>query len=321
MELERLLLILWKKMDAEASFLQFRDRVRQRIPLSYESPASNDRTPASNWTERIKVTIGILRERSTDVCIFKVPNELRKVNGDAYSPQIVAIGPLHEGEHDLLTMEEHKWRYMLFFLQRTTNEHNTLDDCSKAILDVVERARESYAQDIKFNKYELAEIMLVDGCFILELFLRCSDPHTEPEDSIIHNDRMVSNLQHDLALLENQIPFCILEKLFYIVYPNRPCPASITELALSFFLPAFKLNKEEIKNKCSFLCDSHSHLLDLLHKFYLPPYPKKDQQGKKSFHAPQQDELRLPLTSDPICEDDTTALAEAFPVQTKWVGG
>lgn len=31
-------------------------------------------------------------------CIFKVPNQLRKVNENAYEPQIIAIGPYHRGK-------------------------------------------------------------------------------------------------------------------------------------------------------------------------------------------------------------------------------
>ena len=94
-------------------------------------------------------------------------NQLRVI----YSPRIVTF---HQGKRDLLAREEHKWRYMLGLVHRTFNAEKSLDECGQAIIELEEKARGCYAENIEFNKNALAEILLIDGCLILELFLRRS---------------------------------------------------------------------------------------------------------------------------------------------------
>ena len=233
----------------------------------------------------VKVKLGILRERSMNLSIYKVPNKLRNVNDEAYSPRIVSIGPFHQGKRDLVAMEEHKWRYMLALVHRTSNAEKSLDECGQAIIDLEEQARGCYAENITFNKNELAEILLVDGCFILELFLRRSlGKIVDKSDPIFNNAWMIPALQHDLALLENQIPFLVLQKLFeLIVLPFVPItpPRSFTALALSFFHADFiDSNETMIRGKS---IQSRRHLLDLLHKFYLPTSPLANPKGKDNW--------------------------------------
>ncbi|CAN1835957.1 UPF0481 protein At3g47200 [Linum perenne] len=69
--------------------------------------------------------------------------------------------------------------------------------------------RASYSERFdKLSDTKLAEIMLLDGCFILELFLRYSNSDLRLEsDPIFTTSWMVLTLQRDLILLENQIPF------------------------------------------------------------------------------------------------------------------
>ncbi|KAL6146223.1 hypothetical protein ACLB2K_056906 [Fragaria x ananassa] len=77
---------------------------------------------------------------------------------------------------------------------------------------------------------------------------------------------MVRALCHDLALVENQIPFVTLEVIYDMIKPRLmskcKAPESVTSLALSFFKPMMS------QNSC---IEEHSytdciHLLDLLHK-------------------------------------------------------
>ncbi|KAK9290389.1 hypothetical protein L1049_008558 [Liquidambar formosana] len=122
------------------------------------------------------------------------------------------------------------------------------------------KCRLRYAENIKFQPHQLAEIMLVDGCFILELFLRSSFRDFTEEDPMFYNSWMVPTLWHDLALLENQIPFFILQDLYDIVVPLIPESShqptqSITGLALSFFY------RDAIREKCSQVADLYIYLI------------------------------------------------------------
>lgn len=175
---------------------------------------------------------------------------------------------------------------MLLILQQTNDFKNTtecLKKCTNAIyglgtFPLNTKVCECYAEDLtKMNKEDLAEIMLVDGCFMLELFLRydryCSKIPLKYQynDPIFSNAWMIPAIKHDLALLENQIPFFILEKLYNIIKPHIPHtveytpPNSVTSLALKFFQP---MNQKAIKEDTN--TADCKHLLHLLHNFFLP---------------------------------------------------
>ncbi|KAM7489002.1 hypothetical protein LguiB_026486 [Lonicera macranthoides] len=49
---------------------------------------------------------------STGCFIFKVHNQLRKVNEKAYGPDIISTGPYHHGKNNLQMIEEHKLQYL-----------------------------------------------------------------------------------------------------------------------------------------------------------------------------------------------------------------
>ena len=187
----------------------------------------------------LKRTLGLVESTSSISRISKVPNELRRLKKEAYSPQIVSIGPYHHGKGNLPDMEKHKLQYVLHLLHRTTTPVETLDDCGQAIQNLVQRVRGCYAEDIRRSvENKLLQILVVDGCFIFEMFYRRAfPPETNLNDPIANNAWMVSSLEHDLVLLENQIPFFILVKLYDIFQErlNIPPEHSLTSLALSFF--------------------------------------------------------------------------------------
>ncbi|KAF5940946.1 hypothetical protein HYC85_022113 [Camellia sinensis] len=229
-----------------------------------------------------------MAEKPSKLSIYKVPNKLLKLKEDAYTPSIVSIGPFHHKNKAMQAFEEHKRRYMLLLFMRISQAEkcrSTLEECAAAILELEEEARRSYSEKIDLDEYELAEILLVDGCFLLELFLRYSDieNHEESrvEDPFINNARTMATLQHDLALLENQIPFSVLETLLSIIKDNVPQPLrssfiehNVATLALLFFKSALDLSDKAIQSKSSEL--SGTHLLDILHKFYLPKCETSD---------------------------------------------
>lgn len=108
-----------------------------------------------------------------------------------------------------------------------------LNQCSKVVSDLEENARAWYAEDINLDKYRLVEMFLVDACFILELFLKCRVismqkfeliQHEDlfPFESLARNFAMVQTLRNDLMLLENQIPYVILQQLFNLIFPENP---------------------------------------------------------------------------------------------------
>ncbi|KAJ6758149.1 hypothetical protein OIU74_027274 [Salix koriyanagi] len=212
----------------------------------------DDLSPVSNWT------------------IWKVPHSLRAVNDDAYNPHIISIGPLRRGERKLQSMEVHKLYYMRSLLQRTPDSKETLESSAEAIEQFEEMIRACYAEPIDMGRSELAETLLVDGCFMLELFIRYSkDDLRVQDDPLFYSSWMILTLQRDLSLLENQIPFFVLEKLYSLLVESSTIGQSLPslpELALGFFKSILYLNNENFR----ILRRPYPHLLDLIHNCYLP---------------------------------------------------
>ncbi|KAF2285613.1 hypothetical protein GH714_005815 [Hevea brasiliensis] len=146
---------------------------------------------------------------SSDCCIFKVPSDLRSVNEKAYEPQIIAIGPYHHGKAHLIAMEEHKIRYLQSFLRR--GDKNDVSRYVQLIRGLEESARKCYAEPFCLPADAFAEMLLLDGCFIIEFICKLVDP--DAEDPIIGSDHKLTGVMLDLLLPENQLPFFILWEL------------------------------------------------------------------------------------------------------------
>ncbi|XP_042519310.1 UPF0481 protein At3g47200-like [Macadamia integrifolia] len=199
---------------------------------------------------------------SSRACIFRVPHVLSRQSEGAFAPNIVSIGPFHHGHENLKRMEEFKLWYLHGLLSRAPTSQTSLKIFTKAIRQLEERARECYAEHLmEFDTDEFVEMMLVDGCFILELFRKkVNGIERQRDDPISNTPWMDSYLRVDLMLLENQIPWFVLECLFNLTVPSGEMNPSFAELALGFFdtmmpmtVPAKSSSRFETK-----------HLLDLL---------------------------------------------------------
>ncbi|KAF3321407.1 hypothetical protein FCM35_KLT14660 [Carex littledalei] len=104
-------------------------------------------------------------------------------------------------------MEEQKWRFLRDFLFR--GDHISVDLCLSEIRLLEQRARLCYNESVPLDSNRFCLIMLLDGCFVLEYFLNWYEHRS---NSIGHSVFILS----DLLLLENQIPFFVVEKLFDI---------------------------------------------------------------------------------------------------------
>ncbi|KAA8525423.1 hypothetical protein F0562_007274 [Nyssa sinensis] len=213
---------------------------------------------------------------SSEHCIFRVPIELRKINEAAYTPRIVSIGPFHHGSERLRSMEAQKLCYFKKLIER---EHVRLEDYVRLVKEQEQRIQRCYAE-IYSNKLPLSEddfaktysnklplsgddfltMILVDAGFIIELLLRSNFYRLRDENVNLLNGWLFKNLQHDLILLENQLPFFILEALFNITFASLP--VKFRELALDFFDHVNKQNRPpnfEVR-----------HFTDLIRTLYLP---------------------------------------------------
>ncbi|KAF5207264.1 hypothetical protein FRX31_003149 [Thalictrum thalictroides] len=214
---------------------------------------------------------------STETCISRVPRSLRKVNEEAYTPQLVSIGPYHHGTESLKAMEEHKIRYLSDFLGRLPRY--SLADLVQSLRELEESARQCYGNPVESDSNMFVEMMLLDGCFIIELFFKFWAYNRKPSsDPLFRIASTISVVRVDMLLLENQLPLFILEHIFRLytatneTYPGIP----FLRLVLHFFNFKILLN---IAQDFSLKTGGLKHFLDLLRDCCLPsnPYVKRNE--------------------------------------------
>ncbi|KAF5953981.1 hypothetical protein HYC85_006837 [Camellia sinensis] len=171
--------------------------------------------------------------------IFRVPQTLIDINGSAYQPHIVSIGPYHHSQPHLQMIEEHKWRFLGSLLTRTQSKGLTLEDYLKAIQPLESKARDSYSETIRFDTDEFIEMLVLDGCFIIELF------------------RKIGNV---VRFDQNE--------------PLSPGP-SLAKLAIDFFNNAIQ-RPDDVIAQCQTL--QGKHLLDFLRSSFIPKDPQENKQ-------------------------------------------
>ncbi|GMP78004.1 hypothetical protein CsSME_00034098 [Camellia sinensis var. sinensis] len=238
--------------------------------------------------DSVSIIIGIdekltqISPSPSECCIFRVHKELCGVNEKAYEPETVAIGPYHRGKQSLQMMEEHKLRYLQLLLKR--KNESSADKYVTTIKSLEQEAHRCYVESISLSANEMIEMMLLDGCFIIELmqkfemaFLR------DKNNSIFHMDWIVSSSQHDLMIFENQLPFFILCKLFDMIeVPNQH--NRLIYVALCFFRdllpgPGYR---DRVDGNSHFKI---RHLLGLIHNNWLPSFagivPNGDGSNEK----------------------------------------
>ena len=114
--------------------------------------------------ERVKVP-----KLVPNCCIYKVPQRIREIKKEAYTPQVVSIGPLHHGGKRLKPMEELKLGYLKSYLERTDM---MLEDCIGKVKKNEGYIRGCYADAISETSDYFVQMIVIDACFIIEFFLR-----------------------------------------------------------------------------------------------------------------------------------------------------
>ncbi|GAB2279568.1 hypothetical protein Dimus_014211 [Dionaea muscipula] len=170
--------------------------------------------------------------------IYRVPRSLKdRADQKNYIPQVVSLGPYHHGKESLKEMEQHKWRALHNILKRHKQDVTIYLDAMK---ELEEKARACYEQPVLLSSEEFVQMMVLDGCFMVELF-RCADEGGFESLGYAENDPVYSLrsttifIQRDMIMLENQIPLFVLDKLLSLQPGMSTDQKSVARLALGFF--------------------------------------------------------------------------------------
>ncbi|XP_028805675.1 UPF0481 protein At3g47200-like [Neltuma alba] len=234
---------------------------------------------------------------SPHCCIYRVPIKLRDLKKDAYTPKVVSIGPFHYRNEGLQDMKRQKHILFKRFIQRT---NSSCCELVEFVQKLEPQVRASYSETI--TEEELVELTLMDAVFIIELFIM-SHLGEVRNDAKLSQPWLADSILLDLLLLENQLPFFVIEKLFNEAFPRdrRGSLPSFLQLTHNYF---GYHNGQEL--------DPHStvgikHFTDLLRLFYKKrktPERKPSPEGKDEW-------MRVPKDGSHILLHNANALEEA----------
>ncbi|KAF7850672.1 hypothetical protein BT93_L5118 [Corymbia citriodora subsp. variegata] len=228
--------------------LKLRETVESRLPnkSTYAGeivPHCEPKPPKSEWI--ISIEEKLAQGRHDDVpgswaklSIYQIPRHLKHGDEKAWVPQVVSLGPYHHGDEHLRHMEWHKWRCLHRILERSGQGIGLYLDSVKK---VEQRARACYEGRISMSCDKFVEMMVLDGCFVIELFQgfvkgfeKLGYPYNDPVFSMRGS---ILQIQRDMIMLENQIPLFILDRLLGLQLGDPNQKERVATLAIRFFYP------------------------------------------------------------------------------------
>ncbi|KAG4123401.1 hypothetical protein ERO13_D11G324300v2 [Gossypium hirsutum] len=148
--------------------------------------------------------------------IQRVPSTLR-LNEDFkkyFKPKVISIGPFYHNDATLLKSEKLKLKLAADFVKNINVDKYTMYKNMKKEIDDLKKCYDPQElEKYSDNDEKLAWMFFVDGCAILQaVYRRYGDDDDKAGKSFIKDD-LLTFVYSDLFLLENQIPFRVLELL------------------------------------------------------------------------------------------------------------
>ncbi|XP_052877404.1 UPF0481 protein At3g47200-like [Gossypium arboreum] len=138
-----------------------------------------------------------------------------------FKPKVISIGPLHHADLNFYQSKKLKRKLTTLFVENIGVDRRTLYNNIKTEIDDLKKCYDPKELDSYTNNNEnLAWMFFVDGCTILEaVYMRYGNDDVDGQDyDPMSNELSIKNElltfeYSDLFLLENQLPFRVLELL------------------------------------------------------------------------------------------------------------
>lgn len=234
--------------------------------------------------------------RDSSHTIFEIPQSLRDINSKAVKPEIVSIGPYYWDKPPSPEFAEHKWFFLKRFLRRTDSNEESL---VKLVAGEEISARGCYSKTPKMSKGDFLMMMLLDGCFVVEVLLHISrkDREIDEDDPILKGQGIIPILIRDLLKLENQVPYSLLQSLFDFSSSTKIEAKTpyLCMLALRVFNRVYPIpshdeytnlqyrHYDEIKSRDEIKSQQYKHLLDLFNFTLALFKPVHDDNRQKKY--------------------------------------
>lgn len=250
-------------------------------------------------------------------CISRVHLNLREENPKAFTPCLISIGPLHRGNEELQSMEKHKSSYLRTFLHVTTLG---FDDCFNLVRKWEADARRCYAETFKQKNGEFAKIILEDGCFVVVFILvyfnlfSVEGDHPDPDPHPLNGQKYWTwQVMMDMTLLENQLPFFVIDRLYWFVRCSNSFNAK-SNTEWKDFPPTRELVSAFLKKVTDVnippnIPENVDHFVDLLRFLYNPKSKRKESTGndcREIFSTPSASHLDVESMGNDSTENVST---------------
>ncbi|KAI3787051.1 hypothetical protein L1987_41226 [Smallanthus sonchifolius] len=237
-----------------------------------EIPGTDIDSIAKEWRSCMKGNKTIkrpARERRME----KVPGcllQTKKLNSECYQPAVVSLGPYHHNRKPgLAQAENYKLRTLQEFCLST---RKAIDELYNEVFKVVHDARKCYIDGSTdaYSDHEFCQMMLRDGCFIV-FFM---EGMTYGDNKLMLTNEYLGtteilNITGDIFLLENQIPFLVLQVFLQLKFPKDKGESILNGFFnyLNRGVAWTALRKKVLQDKQQPL-----HLLELYRSYFISPY-------------------------------------------------
>ncbi|KAI3939360.1 hypothetical protein MKW98_022228 [Papaver atlanticum] len=178
--------------------------------------------------------------------------------------------------------------------RRLSGKDIHLEDLVAAMKGWERKTRECYSE--KFDNIEsddFVQMMVIDGCFVIELLRLFYNYYFEDDnkesvcDPIFTTRWMIRSLQRDLLMLQNQLPFFVLQELFNLTSCPGKSNMSLVDLTLKFFAPLLPRYDVDSNRDMSGDHTEYDHLLDILRTSFITEIQNKKpiSRWRKPPHA------------------------------------
>ncbi|KAJ0622549.1 hypothetical protein HanRHA438_Chr01g0020731 [Helianthus annuus] len=116
---------------------------------------------------------------------YMAPRTLRDMSPSSFNPQVVSIGPLHKEDEKVQAFEVRKTSYLIDLMRRAKSPpEEILKLCVEKVYTSLEKIKACYLWTKACGDTEIAYMMIMDACFILEFLFSLLHQCYKPPDNI-----------------------------------------------------------------------------------------------------------------------------------------
>ncbi|KAK1428553.1 hypothetical protein QVD17_17389 [Tagetes erecta] len=197
--------------------------------------------------------------------IYMVPHVIRDLSPSSFDPQLVSIGPLHREHKNVQEFEGQKAAYMLNLMRRINSpQEEILESCMQKAYNSMNKIKACYKWRKVYSDADIAEMMVMDACFILEYMIE----HHISANPLAEKILQTHVVLHDLMLLENQIPLFFVDEIFQATVLKRD--PNILLIKLIYPILSWNSIFQTSLNIANVSISNTDHILSILHQIYKP---------------------------------------------------